>query len=97
MALKKPSAQMQSRRKDISEAEAEEIANRLADRPYGDSSVPTPAQAEASLLKRTSISIPAELLEKVEDTALKNKRQGNEPKSVSAIIRDALNQYFLKN
>lgn len=94
MALKKPSAQA-VRKKHVSEAEAEALANRIADRPYGTAEV-SAAKAEVSQLKRTSISLDAGMLELLEDTALKNKREGTEPKSVSAIVRDALDEYFAK-
>ncbi|EEW41543.1 hypothetical protein HMPREF0484_2401 [Klebsiella pneumoniae subsp. rhinoscleromatis ATCC 13884] len=36
------------------------------------------------------------MLLKVEDLALKNKRNGKEPKNVSAIVREAL-ELYLKN
>ncbi|MTC25756.1 ribbon-helix-helix protein, CopG family [Providencia alcalifaciens] len=34
------------------------------------------------------------MLVTLEDMALKNKREGREPKSVSAIVREALEQYL---
>lgn len=94
MALKKPSAQA-ARKKHVSEAEAEALANRIADRPYGTAEAAV-VKAEVSQLKRTSISLETGMLELLEDTALKNKREGTEPKSVSAIVRDALDEYFAK-
>ncbi|HBT4785497.1 TPA: hypothetical protein MB364_000796 [Klebsiella variicola subsp. variicola] len=94
MALKKPSAQA-ARKKHVSEAEAEALANRIADRPYGTAEASV-VKAEVSQLKRTSISLETGMLELLEDTALKNKREGTEPKSVSAIVRDALDEYFAK-
>lgn len=99
MALKKPSEQNARKPREVTEAEAEALANRLAERPYGGEPTAAPAESVNTLpqLKRTSISLPADLLLKVEDTALKNKRQGAEPKSVSAIIREALNAYFIDN
>lgn len=41
-------------------------------------------------LARTTISLPAELLEKVEDLAMSNKRAKLPNRTISAIIRDAL-------
>ena len=41
-------------------------------------------------LARTTISLPASLLEQVEDLALSNKRKGLQNKSVSAIVKTAL-------
>lgn len=43
----------------------------------------------------TSINLSEPLLTKMEDLALANKRAKRELRSVSAIIRDALEQYFL--
>lgn len=36
------------------------------------------------------------MLVKVEDIALRNKRNGKDPKNVSAIVREALELYFQK-
>ena len=41
-------------------------------------------------LARTTISLPADLLIQVEDEALSNKRKGLPNKSVSAIVKAAL-------
>ncbi|WP_421595814.1 ribbon-helix-helix protein, CopG family [Rahnella sp. PD4] len=90
MALKKPPF---SNRRVVTEAEADALANRLADRPYGDEKVVEPAQ---EILTRTTISIPQNTLRELEDLALHNKRIGVAPKSVSAIIRDALEAYLKK-
>lgn len=46
---------------------------------------------------RTSIIMPESLLRMCEDTALANKRSGNNPKNVSAIIRAALELYFSRS
>ncbi|MFU2319349.1 ribbon-helix-helix protein, CopG family [Rahnella sp. PCH160] len=91
MALKKTPF---SNRRVVTEAEADALANRLADRPYGDEKVFTePAQ---EILTRTTISLPQNTLREIEDLALHNKRSGISPKSVSAIIRDALDTYLKK-
>lgn len=93
MALKKPSQQATNLRRTASpdEAEAEALANKLADKPYGDEAQPQP---EIEKQARTSISLPESLLQMIEDMARDNKRQGIEPKSVSAIIRDALRYHL---
>lgn len=90
MALKKPV------RRTVSEAEADALANRLADRPYGESqnSPPPAAVPQEEKIARTTISLPLSLLRAVEDIALENKRNGTDPKNVSAIIREALNAYL---
>lgn len=91
MALKKPSQQATNLRRTASPDEAEALANKLADKPYGDE-----AQSQPKIEKqaRTSISLPESLLQTIEDMARDNKRQGIEPKSVSAIIRDALHYHL---
>ena len=65
--------------------EAGKLADELAERTYG---------KEKSLIPednvvRTTISLPQSLLHKTEDIASANKRAGLEPKSVSAIVRNA--------
>lgn len=94
MALKKPSQQATNLRRTASPDEAEALANKLADKPYGDEAQP---QQEVEKQARTSISLPESLLQTIEDMARDNKRQGIEPKSVSAIIRDALRNHLDEN
>lgn len=91
MALKKPPF---TNRRVVTEAEADALANRLADRPYGDEKVVVEPVPE--ILTRTTISLPQNTLREIEDLALYNKRVGIAPKSVSAIIRDALDAYLKK-
>ncbi|CAH0135378.1 hypothetical protein FMJ23_32685 [Klebsiella michiganensis] len=91
MALKKPPL---TNRRIVTEAEADALANRLADRPYGDEKVVVEPVPE--ILTRTTISLPQNTLREIEDLALYNKRVGIAPKSVSAIIRDALDAYLKK-
>jgi len=91
MALKKPPL---TNRRIVTEAEADALANRLADRPYGDEKVVVEPVSE--ILTRTTISLPQNTLREIEDLALYNKRVGIAPKSVSAIIRDALDAYLKK-
>jgi hypothetical protein len=49
---------------------------------------------EAEGVARTTISLPKGLMNKIEQKAFKNKQNGIEPKSVSALIRDALETYL---
>ncbi|MFQ6292695.1 hypothetical protein ACLMO3_20355 [Yersinia enterocolitica] len=86
MVLKKP-----QRRKEVTEADAEALANRLADRPYGEEKK---LSLKPETLARTTISLPEGLLRELEDRALSNKRAGVTPKNVSALIRDALEAYL---
>lgn len=85
MKLKKTSI----KRKDITLEQAELLAKKLADRPYGGE--------KTDAFVRTTISLPKELLVVIEDLALKNKRNGINPKSNSSIIRAALEEYLIKD
>ena len=67
----------------VTEKEAEKLAEKLADKPYGE-------VKNTEEMTRTSFTLPKSLLVELEDEALRNKRAGVEPKSVSEIIRRAL-------
>lgn len=45
-------------------------------------------------LSRTTISLPSDLMEKVEDHARENKRSGEDNRTVSAVVRAALELYI---
>jgi hypothetical protein len=75
-----------------SPAEIERLAKELVDKPYGqhaqakaDTKMP-----EAEKAKPVAISLPPALIERLQDQAMANKRSGAELKTVSAIVRDAL-------
>lgn len=95
MSVKLPS-QTAAARRQVSPDTVAALTNELAGKPYarGVNEHVQPAEPVVETVKRTSISLPAELLERTEDLALKNKRAGDGAKSVSAIVRDALNDYF---
>lgn len=61
----------------------ENIANELADRPYGE-------QKKDDSITRATISLPCSILFKLEDLAKDNKRKKGELRSVSAIIRHCI-------
>ncbi|EIU3733322.1 TPA: hypothetical protein ACRMXN_005651 [Pseudomonas aeruginosa] len=65
-------------------AEIEALARELAGRPYGSKQ---PAKQKA---KPVTISLPPSMIEQLEDAALRNKRENGDLKTVSAIVRDAL-------
>lgn len=71
---------------NIDRTDIENLANELADKPYG--------QKKQDDLVRTTISLPASVLFKLEDISRVNKRKKNELKSVSAIIRDCIKKYL---
>lgn len=52
------------------------------------------AEGQKEKMVTTSISLPKTLLHRVEDEATRNKRRGTSEKSVSAVIRKALDEYF---
>ncbi|CQJ04976.1 CopG family ribbon-helix-helix protein [Yersinia frederiksenii] len=89
MALKKP-----QRHKDVTEAQAGALADRLADRPYGEEKQ---FEQTHGTMARTTISLPETLLRELEDRALANKRAGLSPKNVSALVREALESYLKIN
>lgn len=91
--LKKPSDKLKNLRPAVSEDAADKLASLLADKPYGDEKRQPEGQEKQA---RTTISLPESLLRLCEDTALDNKRAGREPKSVSALVRAALELYISK-
>ncbi|UCQ13144.1 CopG family transcriptional regulator (plasmid) [Edwardsiella tarda] len=91
--VKKPSQQASSRAA-VTPEQADELALRLADKPYGDPVKSVPEKEVPEKQCRTTISLHESMLLRVEDLALKNKRNGIEPKNVSAIVREALDLYL---
>lgn len=75
-------------------AEIERLANTLADKPYGQQAAGTPPtdakMPDSEKAKPLAISLPPAMIERLQDQALINKRSGAELKTVSAIVRDAL-------
>ena len=68
----------------------ESLANELADRPYGE-------QNRFDTLTKTSITLPAAVLFKLEDLARTHKRTNGGLRSVSAIIRDCIDKSGILN
>lgn len=87
---KPPSQTAAAQRKELPPpAAVEALANELADRPYGEVK-PVEVKAPPAKAKAISISLPPTMIEKLEDAALANKRHGSGAKTISAIIREAL-------
>lgn len=84
MAIKK-------RSKEVSE-EAEKLANEIADKPYGKAS----PESNNEEMTTTSFALPTSVLYALEDIAKNNKRAGIEPKNVSALIREAIVEKYIK-
>ena len=89
--VKKPSQQA-IKRPDVTPEQAEALAQKLADKPYGEKEKPELVVEEKQ--SRTTISLPTSLLHELEDLALQNKRDKMDPRSVSALVREALQQYL---
>lgn len=79
-----------NQRPTVPDKEISKLADELADKPYGDK------KPDDDPLIRTSITLPRSMLTRLEDQALHNKRSGSELKSVSAIIRDAVERLSIK-
>ncbi len=82
--IKKP-----SERKKVTAAAVEALAEKLADKPYGED------KKVQDVIVNTSISLPGSLLRQMEDLAITNKREKKDgPKNISAIVRAGLELYF---
>lgn len=82
--MPKPPSKTASGSHKATSEQAEKLAQQLADKPYGGVK---DAEQKAQAM---SISLPPSMIEKLQDTALANKRGGGDLKTVSAIVRDAL-------
>lgn len=83
--MPKPASKTAAARTTATPAQAEKLAQQLADKPYGGVKESPEAKAQA-----VSISLPPAMIERLQDAALANKRGGGDLKTVSAIVRDAL-------
>ncbi|MDC3951697.1 hypothetical protein KGZ13_31115 [Pseudomonas aeruginosa] len=95
---KKSSETAASRKAAAASPEAiDALVNNLADRPYGVGAVAAKAlerqrQTPVPVVKAKplSISLPPSVIEQLEDTVRDNKRSGEGPRTISAIVREAL-------
>lgn len=78
------------KRDTVTDKDISRLADELADKAYGD----VKKQSSDDPLVRTTITIPRSMLTSLEDKALLNKRNGDDQKSVSAIIRAAVDAYM---
>ena len=86
--VKKPSKQ-ELNRAAVTVEQAEGRAKRTEEKANG-----APEKPEPEKQCRTTISLGESMLVTIEDLALRNKRNGKDPKNVSAIVRVALEQYL---
>ena len=89
--VKKASSLATKVKKKIDNESISALADKLSERPYGEEKV----ESHDSLV-RTTVSINASMLIRVEDYAKSNKRAKSDLKSVSAIVRKALDEYCEK-
>lgn len=92
MAIKLPSAQASAQQKEKSTPSGEvvdQLVSELADKPYGKQGTPEPAKPTAKPRPLT-ISLPDVMVAQLEDLALRNKRDGKKPRTVSGLIREQL-------
>ncbi len=75
-----------------SQAQVDALTRDLVDRPYGE-----PRAATVKKAKPLTISLPQELIEQLEDRARENKRKGEGPRTVSALVREALGAFGFVN
>ncbi len=97
MTLKKRSERAGTVRPVVSEEEAGRLADKLADKGYGDAPREDVTPSKTEEIARTSISLPKSLLQLAEDKAMSNKRKGIEPKSVSAMVKMLFEDYLISN
>jgi hypothetical protein len=88
--LKPRSQTAAEHKKTAPSADIEKLARSLADKPYGEQAKADNKMSDSEKAKPIAISLPPALIEKLQDQAMANKRAGAELKTVSAIVRDAL-------
>jgi len=87
MAVKK-----RNKKPEVTPEEADLLADKLSGKPYGETK-----DADTNKMTTTSFSLPQQMLYDLEDLAVKNKRRGVEPKSVSALIREGVEKLLINN
>ena len=83
MTIKKRSTE------SLNQIKIEELANELADKPYGE-------EKKEDTIVRTTITLPSNVLFELEDMAKSNKRNKKTLRSVSAIIRNCIDKTFYR-
>lgn len=77
----------------VTAEQAERLAQELADKPYGQrKALPQAAPETSRKAVAVGISLPPDMLERLQDAAHQNKRSSSGPKTVSGIIRELLEQ-----
>lgn len=89
--IKKKVAGTDNLKHRVTAEQAEMLAEQLSDKPYGKEK----QVGDSQEIVRTSISLPKSLLEALEDLTRNNKRRGIDPKTVSAIVRESIENYLI--
>lgn len=87
MAVKK-SSETAIKKSTVSQEDSERLASELADKPYD--SKPQVRAVDKRKAVPISVSLPPSIIEQIEDVVRDNKRGGKPNRTVSAIIRSAL-------
>ena len=89
MVIKTRSGEQPEAKREFSTEDVQKLVVALADKPYGEK-----AQLQLPIRqpkpRPLTISLPDTMIEKLEDAAMQNKRAGMRAKTVSAIVKGAL-------
>ena len=91
--VKTPSKQVHHK-KPVNAKAADALADSLADKPYGKSTL---INAQEEAIERLTIALPVSLYDELESLAKKRKRAKAEHRSMSAIAREAISEYLKHN
>ena len=94
-----------TKKQEIDSSVADSLADKLADKPYGqptkskaqDENNTVIDQTQGKEIERITISIPRWMSYALEDMARERKRGKQQNRTVSAIVREALDNYFDAN
>ena len=89
MVIKTRSGEQPEAKREFSKEDVQKLVVALADKPYGEKAqLPLPIRQPKP--RPLTISLPDTMIERIEDAAMQNKRAGMRAKTVSAIVRGAL-------
>ncbi len=78
--------------KSVDPKAADNLANELADKPYGSKS-----NQQDEPIERLTVALPVSLYDEIESLAKKRRRAKEEDRSMSAIAREAIREYLRKH
>ncbi len=77
--------------KSVDPKAADNLADELADKPYGSKST------QDEPIERLTVALPVSLYDEIESLAKKRRRAKEEDRSMSAIAREAIREYLRKH